>query len=72
MALCDYKLCDVCGTKAFFDARLNYDFDPDEGDEKVKGEGYTLDYLGDWAVVCRHCAKTHKCEIVALPPEEAS
>jgi len=30
MALCDYRLCDVCGRKAFYDAHLNYDDRPSE------------------------------------------
>ena len=25
-----------------------------------------LDYVGDWAVICADCAKTHKTVIVAL------
>jgi len=31
MAIGNYKLCDVCGKKAFYDAELNYEF----GDEVV-------------------------------------
>ena len=53
MALCDYRPCDVCGGKAFYDANLNYDSDGG------------LDNLGDWVVICKSCAKTHKC-LVAL------
>ena len=53
MAMCDYRQCDVCGCKAFYDANLNYD------DETGKP-----DYVGDWAVICDDCAKTHKCVIV--------
>lgn len=30
MALADYRLCDVCGGKAFYDASLNYDDRPSE------------------------------------------
>lgn len=30
MALADYRLCDVCGSKAFYDASLNYDDTPSE------------------------------------------
>lgn len=36
MAYCDYRLCDVCGEKAFFDANLNYD----SGDD-----GWNKDFL---------------------------
>ena len=28
----------------------------------------SLDYLGDWCVICRECAKTHKCVIVSNSP----
>jgi hypothetical protein len=56
MALADYRRCDVCGGKAFYDATLRYDFEryPDRG----------LYLLGDWAVICIDCAKTFKCIIV--------
>jgi hypothetical protein len=60
MALADYRLCDVCGGKAFYDANLNYDF----SECNEKGEP-RLDYLGDWAVLCIDCAKTH--EVVIRP-----
>lgn len=33
MAGADYKYCDVCESKAFYDANLNYD-----AGEKIKGE----------------------------------
>lgn len=81
MAAADYKLCDVCGKKAFYDANLNYENGPPDYREqapfRVAGKeqysdadaaqkyGYRLDYLGDWAVICDDCAKTHKC--VVLP-----
>jgi hypothetical protein len=60
MAGADYRSCDVCGGKAFYDANLNYDFEninPKTGDPK-------LDYLGDWAVICIECAKKYECVIV--------
>ena len=68
MALCDYRLCDKCGGKAFYDADLNYQ-DADGSDAYlVCGEGQAfpaaLDHLGDWAVLCDDCAKTHRCAIV--------
>ncbi len=76
MALCDYRLCDMCEGKVFYDAGLNYEFR--EGDDRehyppfrVAGEelnGDSLDYLGDWAVICNDCAKTHKC--IVVPTEE--
>jgi hypothetical protein len=30
MALADYRLCDVCGGKCFYDAHLNYDIGASE------------------------------------------
>ena len=79
MATADYRLCDKCGCKAFYDSNLNYDFDRNDWEGKprtdgdrarIEGEttGYTLDYLGDWAVLCNDCAKTHKTIIVSLNP----
>ncbi len=57
MAGADYRSCDKCGCKTFYDSNLDYDFsDP----ERPHG----LWSLGDWAVICIDCAKTHKCIIV--------
>ena len=56
MALADYRLCDWCGNKAFYDSRLNYDYDEKTGQT-------TLDHLGDWKVLCVECAKTHEVVI---------
>lgn len=30
MALSDYRLCDICGAKAFYDSNLNYKWGPSE------------------------------------------
>ena len=62
MALCDYRLCDRCGGKAFYDAHLNYG---DPGETSVHGRDYTLDHVGDWAVLCQTCAETHAVVIVS-------
>lgn len=90
MAMADYRLCDVCGEKAFYDARLNYDDWQDSdlaerpnpfrfaGNEQYDEQelldhyGVRLDYLGDWAVICEDCAKTHKCVIVPIDSTSAS
>ena len=68
MALADYRLCDVCGSKAFYDARLNYEQTSDgalrNGGEMI--QGLSLDRLGDWYVLCADCARTHRCVIVSL------
>lgn len=65
MAYADYRLCDVCQKKVFYDANLNYEQDCEvEGSVRNAGEmmpNTQLDYLGDWAVICRDCAKTHEC-----------
>lgn len=56
MALADYRLCDVCESKCFYDANLDYDMReyPDTG----------FAYLGEWKVICRECALTHQVVIV--------
>jgi hypothetical protein len=75
MALCDYRVCDVCGGKAFYDAELNYNFERNEGpvpaEERVRISGreaddwgYSLDRVGEWAVICRECAKEYRTQIV--------
>ena len=65
MASADYRLCDNCDSKAFYDASLNYERG---GDEAVVQNGrrtaFSIDNLGAWAVLCRECAKTHKAVIV--------
>ena len=62
MAAADYRLCDLCSTKVYYDANLNWDFDehPDNG----------LYNLGDWKVICRKCAETHECIIVTRNQKE--
>ena len=79
MAAADYRLCDVCGGKAFYDANLNYRWaDTDdlddwgnkiEEDAFVRNRGYILDHLGDWAVICTECAKTHRVVIESIKGE---
>lgn len=82
MAMADYRQCDVCGCKAFYDANLNYEW-PDkngngswgqkiEKDELVRDSGHKLDHLGDWAVICTDCAKTHKCVVLPIEETEAA
>jgi hypothetical protein len=58
MAMCDYRLCDVCGGKAFYDVdirdtRYIATYDPSEG----------VDPVG-LAVLCSECNKTHKAIVV--------
>lgn len=58
MALSNYRLCDVCENKAFYDAQLNYDLYAIDknGDPK-------LESVGDMKVICDSCAKTHEVVI---------
>lgn len=57
MALCDYRLCDKCNGKAFYDANLNYG-------EASASSSWGLDHLGDWAVLCEACSKTWQCVVI--------
>lgn len=56
MAAADYRLCDVCGAKTFYDEALRYDFE----EHPIHGLR-----LGAWAVICEECAKTF--EVVVRP-----
>lgn len=78
MAAADYYLCDVCGSKCFYDSNLNYEHPDRSGndswgnpiapEELVRGTGYKLDYLGGMAAVCRECAKTHEVVVREIQP----
>lgn len=79
MAAADYRLCDVCDQKAFYDSELGYEWSKPEyrdtppfriaGKEQFEDpainerSGMRLGYLGDWAVLCEDCAKTHRTRI---------
>ena len=77
MAYADYRLCDVCGCKAFYDSNLNYEWstknNPLPEAEQIKDggrpSGMKLMSLGDWSVICVDCAKTHKTIIVPIEGE---
>ena len=70
MALADYRLCDLCESEAFYDARLNYELDYDV--PRIAGKDVPqylgLYNLGDWAVLCRDCAETHRTMIAPITP----
>lgn len=81
MAGCDYRSCDVCGGKAFYDANLPYTFD-EEGYSPYRTAGIDdgsracLDRIGDWAVICQSCSPKFRTAIVpveqpAEPPVES-
>ncbi len=82
MAGGDYRSCDVCGGKAFYDADLNY-----ETGKRIDGEWVypetpykiagvrdscdtnALGNVGDWAVICSKCSKTHRTAILPILQE---
>lgn len=70
MAFADYRLCDVCERKVFYDANLNYEFEQPKEPCLVlhggKEKHYTLEHLGDWSVLCDDCSKTHRTVIVRI------
>ena len=82
MAGGDYRSCDVCGSKAFYDVILNYETGKKVGGVwvyasnpyRVAGasqgaDGKGLGYVGDWAVICTNCAKTHRTAILPMEAE---
>ena len=62
MAASDYRSCDVCGAKSFYDSVLDYDFD------KYPNTG--LWNLGDWGCLCRECSKTYDIVILRKDNEK--
>ncbi len=57
MALADYRLCDVCGSKAFYDARLNYE---QTGDGALRDGGEMMPAVGTAARRgCAACSAEH-------------
>lgn len=57
MAGADYKSCDVCGCKTFYDANLDYDFD--KYNEKTG-----LHRTGDHMALCEECSKTYELKAI--------
>jgi len=57
MAAADYKLCDICDRKTFYDCEVAYgDWTEESGSIPVG--------VGAWAVLCVDCSATHRIEIV--------
>lgn len=56
MAWSDYRLCDVCEAKAFYDATLDYD------ERHLAADGTLMPghNCGDMRVLCRKCVATHE------------
>jgi hypothetical protein len=69
MATCDYRLCDICNNKVFYDANLNYEQGRDAEARYAKDCHYALENLGAWIVLCRDCAKSY--DIAAVKRESA-
>lgn len=72
MAMSDYRLCDVCGGKAFYDALLDYEGKNPYlvgGNEQYTTDGLkkyslSLGNVGDWAVICTNCSNKFRTMIV--------
>lgn len=62
MAGADYYSCDVCGCKTFYDANLDYD-PPIENRNPETEHAWPNGNVGDMAVICKECAKTHVIQI---------
>lgn len=65
MAACDYYLCDVCGSKCFYDSDLAWERSANPSECLVSNPGMKLGCCGDIAAICRKCTETH--EIVVRP-----
>lgn len=66
VASADYYLCDVCGKKTFYDAPLSYD--DNNGNPEINKRWPDGD-VGDMAVICKECSKTHTV-IVSYEPHK--
>lgn len=68
MAMSDYRLCDACGGKAFYDAELDYDMgnlNPETFEPK-------LQMVSSMAVVCDKCEETHVAVVIEKSPSPAN
>ena len=74
MASADYRLCDVCGGKTFYDATLGYTDSATVHPRRVGRASYSqkLDWLGDWAVLCMDCAQRWRTAIVLRTEEDGT
>lgn len=62
MAGADYKSCDKCGCKTFYDAVLDYDFDEEEDNLRNKETG--LWNTGDHKSLCNACSINYELVIM--------
>jgi hypothetical protein len=58
MAMSDYRWCNVCGCKAFYDAGLSYEYD--EKPPAQNGQQLPDGCVADMACLCDDCVKTHE------------
>ncbi len=59
MAAADYYLCDSCGCKTFYDAALSYGESQELRTNPQTGHPWPDGDVGDMAVLCRKCSRTH-------------
>ena len=59
MALADFYLCDACNGKTFYDARLAYDEHGEPNSNSETNHPWPDGDVGDMAVICKECSKTH-------------
>ena len=77
----DHKPCDRCGKWTLWEGTLldQYEFSRDRqpsddppyrvaGEEQTgdSGDRFCIDGVGDWAMLCPACAKTHRTMIVPI------
>jgi len=68
MAAADYRLCDVCHSKTYYDAEVSYEDAPPG--HRLHGSPIP-DGVGDWAVICKKCAETWEVVVRPLSKEPA-
>lgn len=69
MAGADYRNCDVCGDRCFYDANLSYEYDSEfakSGGVKANNRATYLELgrLSRWVVVCKECSQKYRTAIV--------
>jgi hypothetical protein len=69
-AIGKYYQCDVCGSKCFYEAGMNWEQstrrNPIPEEHLVRGLSAKLDFCGDMKAICVDCAKTHVCQVVEI------
>lgn len=65
MAAADYYLCDICGSKTFYDADLSYNSFRDGQENPETHHPWPDGDIGWMTVICGECAKTNNVVIVS-------